>query len=734
MDQQTEMEGFASKGTSEGDLRREADYVKALQAAATAANEASTLEDAVRVSLPTICALLGWPVAHLYLLARETGNAPTLVPSGVWYLEEPERFEAFRRVTEQTAFPTGVGLPGRVLAAGKPAWVPDVRTDPNFPRATLARDLGVAGSFGVPVLAGTEVVGVLEFFCTERVESNEQLVDVLANVGIQLGRVAERERAQAALRESELRFRSVTQSAIDAIISADSQGLIVTWNVGAQAIFGYAEEEVRGRPLSIIMPERYRAAHQRGMERMNHTGQAKVIGKLLELHGLRKDGTEFPLELSLGTWETEAGRFYSGVLRDITERKRVEERLIGSEGKYRMLIEQASDGIAVYDMQGDILEINTRACEMLGYSREELLKLNVRDVIAPDDLSATPLRYSELLPGRTVLGERVLIRKDGTTFPVELSAKALDSRYVQTIVRDITQRKRVEEEIASLYAELERRVLERTAELSEANIELEQINAELAEEIAERKLAEERLAESARAREELFFIVSHELKNPLGIIKGYAQLLQARLSNARHPDAPRMMDQLSRIDSTVNKMNAIISELLDFARLQVGQPLDLRTVPTDLVALVRRIAAEYRHSTELHAIEVRTDVPQLVGMWDPVRLEWVVANLLSNAIKYSPRGGEIRINIARLETNEEPWAVLTVEDQGIGIPEQDKPYLFEWFRRAANASGHVSGAGIGLAASLQSVSQHGGTIEVESREGEGSTFTVRLPLSPPAES
>lgn len=129
------------------------------------------------------------------------------------------------------------------------------------------------------------------------------------------------------LRESEMRFRSVAQSANDAIISADYAGTIISWNRGAETIFGYKEEDVLGKPLTVLMPERYRELHRTGLERFLSTGEARVIGKTQELYGLRKNGSEFPLDLSLATWKTEEGTFFSGIIRDITERKRATEAL-----------------------------------------------------------------------------------------------------------------------------------------------------------------------------------------------------------------------------------------------------------------------------------------------------------------------------------------------------------------------------------------------------------------------
>jgi PAS domain S-box-containing protein len=305
-------------------LRQQSALLKLLQVAAVAANEASAIEDALQAVLDQVCAHTGWPVGHAYI---QTQDSPTeLVPTTIWHLDSPQLYDAFRKVTETTRMPWGVGLPGRIRASGKPAWIMDVTKDTNFPRAKLAENIGVKAAFGFPVLAGAEVVAVLEFFAPEAMEPDELLLEVMAHIGAQLGRVVERQRAAKALRESELRFRSVAHMAKDAIIVADQRGHMVFWNQGAQMIFGYEENEVLSKPLTLLMPERYRDAHRAGMARLMATGEAHVIGRTVELHGLRKDGREFPLELSLATWSTEEGQFFSAIIRDITGRKRETKR------------------------------------------------------------------------------------------------------------------------------------------------------------------------------------------------------------------------------------------------------------------------------------------------------------------------------------------------------------------------------------------------------------------------
>jgi signal transduction histidine kinase len=148
-----------------------------------------------------------------------------------------------------------------------------------------------------------------------------------------------------------------------------------------------------------------------------------------------------------------------------------------------------------------------------------------------------------------------------------------------------------------------------------------------------------------------------------------------------------------------------------------------------VVALARQVIDEQQHTTEQHQLRLDAQVTELVGEWDAARLERLLANLVSNAVKYSPEGGEVTLTI-RMETEAgEPWAVLTVQDRGVGIPATDLPHVFERFRRGRNVEGHIGGTGIGLAAVRQMVQQHGGQVTVESQEGCGTTVTVRLPLT-----
>lgn len=231
-----------------------------------------------------------------------------------------------------------------------------------------------------------------------------------------------------------------------------------------------------------------------------------------------------------------------------------------------------------------------------------------------------------------------------------------------------------------------------------------------------------------QAREQLLSMVSHDLKNPLGAIKGYIQLLLRGLTNGKVPSPERTQFTLERMHATVIRMTNMINELLDLTRLQAGKAIDLSLRPIDLIALIKQVIAEQQQTTQKHAIHLRATLGHLTGIFDEERLERVFSNLLSNAIKYSPDAQEINVSIEREAESEESVAVIAVRDYGIGIPQQEIPYIFEQFRRAFNVVGDIKGTGIGLASAYEITKLHGGTITVESVEGEGSTFIVRLPL------
>jgi signal transduction histidine kinase len=236
----------------------------------------------------------------------------------------------------------------------------------------------------------------------------------------------------------------------------------------------------------------------------------------------------------------------------------------------------------------------------------------------------------------------------------------------------------------------------------------------------------ERAEAAARVRDLLLASLSHDLKHPLTAIKGQAQLLRRRLDQLGVAQTEPIAERLDRLDAAAKRMAEMIDELIDLARGDAGEALELQRQSTDLVALALASAEEQRQASTVHTIQVEHGAP-VHGCWDQRRLERVLGNLLNNAVKFTPDGGTIVVSVERDQTGR--WAMLRVRDQGIGIPAADLPSVFEPFRRGANV-GARGGRGVGLAGVRQIVDAHGGTVAVSSREGAGTTVEVRLPLDP----
>jgi signal transduction histidine kinase len=230
----------------------------------------------------------------------------------------------------------------------------------------------------------------------------------------------------------------------------------------------------------------------------------------------------------------------------------------------------------------------------------------------------------------------------------------------------------------------------------------------------------EQSVEALTARSQAFAAVTHDLGQPLTAIR-----LATRTLQQRRPEDTDAGAELAAIELTTSRMLGMIGELLDIARLESGRALDLEYRHTDLVALVRDEVEVCRISSGRRAIDFEPLAPEILASVDPARIARVVANLLSNAVKFSPEGGPVTVTVA-LDAG--GWARIDVQDQGLGIPAADLRLIFERFQRGGNVAGRIAGSGIGLAGARQIVEMHGGTIHVDSLEGEGSTFTVRLPL------
>jgi signal transduction histidine kinase len=240
-------------------------------------------------------------------------------------------------------------------------------------------------------------------------------------------------------------------------------------------------------------------------------------------------------------------------------------------------------------------------------------------------------------------------------------------------------------------------------------------------------------AEAAiKLRDNVLAGVSHDLAGPLARIRLYAELIQGESSNVQPADTAEQMSQWSeRIVVATSTMKTIIQELVDVARLQMDQALQLDLRRTDLVGLARRQVAQYQAAGRHISLESSSD--ELVGWWDESRLSRVLANLLDNAVKYSPQGAGVEVNVGVAEHDGKDYAELRVRDHGRGIPPEDVARVFDRFYRGSNVDPETTGSGLGLAVTHQIIAQHGGAIEIDSQPGIGTTVSFRVPRTSPAE-
>ncbi len=219
----------------------------------------------------------------------------------------------------------------------------------------------------------------------------------------------------------------------------------------------------------------------------------------------------------------------------------------------------------------------------------------------------------------------------------------------------------------------------------------------------------------------------HDLKNPLTVVGGSAEVLCHCLLHVPAPYAAQLTQTIELLEAAQTEMMTMIEDALDLAHLQADQSLPLVAQSIDLVDLMRHVVLEQQHMTTFHKIVVETRVPQLIVNGNAAQLKRVFANLISNAVKYSPKGGEILVKVAR-EEGTPLRAIIEIQDQGVGLPAAELQAIFKPFYRATNVVERVAGTGIGLASALFLIEQHGGTISACSEEGKGTTFTVSLPL------
>jgi signal transduction histidine kinase len=397
----------------------------------------------------------------------------------------------------------------------------------------------------------------------------------------------------------------------------------------------------------------------------------------------------------------------------------VDSPLAASVGAARVLIVDDEESVVltvrgVLELDGYAITATTSAVEAMALLEQNdfevvLTDLRMDDLDGTDLLKAVVEGSSEtaaiVLTGYASLDSAVRVLRQGA---YDYLVKPCDPDELRATVARAVDRTR-----------LALQLRQHTRDLEQANETIRALNLEL-EARVEQATAE--LREQIQARDEFMSTVSHDLKSPLTFIKGMASLRRRKVVPTQ--ENKPLLDALEQIEASAGRMAAQLDELVDASRLSAGRTIDLRRERMDLVDLARKAVGQHQQTTDRHALYVSTELDELYGAWDAVRLGRVLDNLLDNAVKFSPRGGTVEVALA----SDGDDAVLTVSDPGEGIPAGDLPHIFERFRRGRNVEGRIPGTGIGLAGVHRIIELHKGTISVASELGVGTTFTIRLPV------
>ena len=490
------------------------------------------------------------------------------------------------------------------------------------------------------------------------------MTDPTQNAGLEI---------EAALRRSEARLRSIVECAVEGIITIDDHGLVETFNPAAERLFGYAASEVIGRNVNMLMPSPDHERHDGYLEHYRATGEQRIIGLGRQVLGKRKNGSTFPLHLSVGEMVVDGRRSFTGILHDLSIRATMEAALHRSEERLRSIVESALDGIIVIDELGGVQAFNPAAERLFGYSANEVLGRNVKMLMPSPDREQHDAYLGRYLTtgkkkiigiGREVVG----LRKDGSTFPLHLSVAEMmleGRRHFTGVLHDLTHRVAMEQQLS------EQKALAKLGEMAA--------------------------------------VVAHEVKNPIAGIRGALQVITSRMGTGER-DRPVMVEIMARLDG----LDRIVQDMLMFAR-----PRPLRKEPIAIEALIADTAALIGQDPGMAPLKIEVNgSAALTG--DREMLQVVFQNILMNAAQAMAGQGAVNVNI----TVSDSKVCVDVIDNGPGMPEDVREKAFNAFFTTKHR-----GTGLGLPIALRVVESHGGSMRIDLPPSGGTTISISLPQS-----
>lgn len=503
-------------------------------------------------------------------------------------------------------------------------------------------------------------------------KTKRQLIDELVEAR---RRIAELEALEIKRNQAEERFHLVVESSPNAILMVNQKGKIVLVNSQAERMFGYSREELIGQSIEILVPERFRIKHSEYRLDFYANPQARPMGKGRDLSALRKDGSEFPVEIGLNPIHTNEGVLVLSAVVDITERKRAEQALRENEEKLEAIINSTADAILVYDEQGKVITINREAKRLFCDDGKKELK-NIWDIIPQDSKTSFYEKLRSVKQGSKLVDyETEKIKGNGERIFVSVSlvyANEGGGSFIE-IIRDISERITFRSKIIEL--------------------EKAQLIGKMAEGIA------------------------HHLGTPLASI-----LLRVQMLKEDIPRVPEYADFTEKLDSIERQIfygQKVIQRLLRF----VNKPQSER-VSERVSVLIEEAVDMINPISKRQAIDLDLRVDRdLKVLADANLLELVFLDIITNAVDAMPKGGKLSVTVSK--GNPAEWVDIKISDTGMGIPKDILPLVFEPFFTTKSAG---KGTGLGLSVAKRIIHDHDGEISIDSVEGKGTSVWIRLPI------
>ncbi|CAN5480926.1 hypothetical protein BH10BAC5_BH10BAC5_26210 [soil metagenome] len=642
------------------------------------ANKTFNINEALSFAIDKICQAIGWDIGHAYIVDKEN----LLRSTKIWNTGIDDKFKDFKFISENIHFGLNEGIPGHARFTGKSIWIEDVNSNNLSIRKKYFDEAGIQSGLAFPVYIEDEVNGILEFYSKEKKPVNSAYLESFDNIGSQLGRVLERKIALDNIVTSESKFRAVSETAHEGILILDKNDKIYFINESIIQNFGYQKKELIGEPLSKIIDFK---AHNSANK---YEGITNVAAD--EVSGFKKDGSEFPLEISSSVWYDKKEKYTTFILRNISERKKAEEIVKNSEKLLREAQMIAHVGSWTWNLETGKREYSDELKYIYGFKPKD-------DVSEADLMSR--IREND--------------KKDALRILEESVKKKIPHNYTQRVIMPSGEMK-----ILSCRGNVVvdndgvvRRVYGTVQDITEISIKEQELilsNKKLKEAQAE-LVHNEKLAVLGRFSSG----IAHEIRNPLANISALAQLL------LKAPLDEKMKKHLSYIMINTDIANNIIKDLLNYASPDFNE-----FKKVNFNSLLDKIKNMVKPRCEKANVELITEFEKNIPYVyvDEKKLESAFFNFISNAIEAMEEGGKLEFLSKFNNTTNE--IIVNFIDTGIGISQINMDKILEPFFTTKD-----TGTGLGMALASQTIKIHNGSLNISSFPGEGTNVEVRLPVN-----